>query len=114
MLNRRYAPGGIAMLMPKNGSTIQSSVGFSMVGVNDRDLWFPVIPGYAELIPGSPQKRPGSLATGISFQPVDSAHVFFARIEAFEIESKKFPVKFAIAPALREFHSAEAGRPRCR
>jgi hypothetical protein len=44
--------------------------------VNDRDLWFPVIPGYAELIPGSPEKLPGSLATGISFQPVDSAHVF--------------------------------------
>jgi hypothetical protein len=36
----------------------------------------PAIPGYAKLFPGSAEKIPGSLPTGISLQYIDSAHIF--------------------------------------
>jgi hypothetical protein len=56
------------------------------------NTWFPVLPGYAELFPGSGKKVPGSLATGIRPQPVASATISYDSEGRKRAKSTQFPV----------------------
>ena len=115
---KMVAPSNQVLLSACSGPMIEFCIGRLLLGwmreIGRRHRRFPlvpVIPGSAELIPGSAEKFPVRRLQEFLCNRLIQ-RMIFAKIDAFEAESKKFPVKFPIVPGLRVFRSAEAGLDR--